>query len=63
MCRGAHIKATFNNTLVTITDVNGDVLCWASAGTSGFKWAAARAPRSPHNVLLKRVPSGPRSSA
>ena len=33
----AHIKATFNNTLVTITDVNGDVLCRASAGTVGFK--------------------------
>lgn len=33
----AHIKASFNNTLVTITDVNGDVLCRASAGTVGFK--------------------------
>ena len=33
----AHIKATFNNTIVTITDPNGDVLCWATAGTSGFK--------------------------
>ena len=29
----AHIKATFNNTIVTITDTNGDVLCWASAGS------------------------------
>jgi small subunit ribosomal protein S11 len=29
----AHIKATFNNTLVTITDTNGDTLCWASAGS------------------------------
>ena len=29
----AHIKATFNNTHVTITDTNGDTLCWASAGT------------------------------
>jgi len=33
----AHIKATFNNTTVTITDTNGDVLCWATAGTVGFK--------------------------
>ena len=33
----AHIKATFNNTLVTITDTSGDVLCWATSGTSGFK--------------------------
>ena len=29
----AHIKATFNNTIVTITDINGDTLCWASAGS------------------------------
>ncbi len=29
----AHIRATFNNTIVTITDANGDVLCWASAGS------------------------------
>lgn len=28
-----HIKATFNNTIVTITDMNGDTLCWASAGS------------------------------
>ena len=32
----AHVKATFNNTIVTITDPNGEVLCWASAGTVGF---------------------------
>jgi len=30
-----YIKATFNNTMVTITDMNGDTLCWASAGTVG----------------------------
>ncbi len=29
----AHIKASFNNTLVTITDVNGDTICWASSGS------------------------------
>ena len=33
----AHVKATFNNTVVTITDTKGDALCWASAGTCGFK--------------------------
>lgn len=33
----AHIQATFNNTIVTITDVRGDVLTWASCGTVGFK--------------------------
>lgn len=29
----AHIKATFNNTLITITDVNGDAICWGSSGS------------------------------
>jgi len=33
----AHIKATFNNTVVTITDSNGRVLLWGSGGTAGFK--------------------------
>ncbi len=33
----AHIKATFNNTIVTITDENGNVIAWASGGTVGFK--------------------------
>ncbi len=32
----AHIKATFNNTVITITDVNGDTLCWASAGSTSM---------------------------
>ncbi len=40
----AHIKATYNNTLVTITDVNGDVLCRASAGTVGFKGTRKSTP-------------------
>ncbi len=33
----AHIKATYNNTIVTLTDPNGNVLSWASAGIAGFK--------------------------
>jgi small subunit ribosomal protein S11 len=40
----AHIKATFNNTLVTIADTKGDTLCWASAGTSGFKGSRKSTP-------------------
>ena len=40
----AHIKATFNNTSVTITDNKGDTLCWASAGTSGFKGSRKSTP-------------------
>jgi len=40
----AHIKATFNNTVVTITDAKGDTLCWASAGTCGFKGSRKSTP-------------------
>src|SRR6187399_3537572 len=40
----AHVKATFNNTVVTITDTKGDVLCWASAGTTGFKGSRKSTP-------------------
>ena len=38
----AYIKATFNNTIITITDTNGDVLCWESAGSSPFKFKGSR---------------------
>ena len=40
----AHIKATFNNTTVTITDTKGDTLCWSSAGTCGFKGSRKSTP-------------------
>ena len=40
----AHIKATFNNTLITITDLNGETLCADSAGTVGFKGARKSTP-------------------
>ncbi|MCR9119235.1 MAG: 30S ribosomal protein S11 [bacterium] len=40
----AHINATFNNTTVTITDGKGDTLCWASAGTCGFKGSRKSTP-------------------
>ncbi len=39
-----HIKATFNNTSITITDTKGDVLCWSSGGTSGFKGSRKSTP-------------------
>ena len=39
-----HIKASFNNTIVAVTDTNGDMLCWASAGTSGFKGSRKSTP-------------------
>ncbi len=40
----AHIKATFNNTMITITDTNGETISWASAGTVGFKGARKSTP-------------------
>ena len=40
----AFVKATFNNTMITITDTSGDTLCWASAGTVGFKGTRKSTP-------------------
>ena len=40
----AYITATFNNTLVTITDASGNVVAWGSAGASGFKGARKATP-------------------
>ena len=39
-----HIKSTFNNTIVNITDKQGNTLFWASAGASGFKGAKKGTP-------------------
>ncbi len=62
----AHIKATFNNTLVTITDTQGNVVTWATSGKAGFKGskkstpfaatvAAEAAAREAVNLGMKRV--------
>jgi len=40
----AYIQSTFNNTLITLTDPNGNVLSWGSAGTSGFKGSRKSTP-------------------
>lgn len=40
----AHIKSTFNNTHITITDLNGDTLCWDSGGTIGYKGSRKSTP-------------------
>lgn len=40
----AHIKSSFNNTIITITDQRGDVLAWASAGNVGFKGSRKSTP-------------------
>ncbi len=40
----AHISATFNNTIVSITDVSGNIISWSSAGTCGFKGSRKSTP-------------------
>jgi len=40
----AHVHASFNNTIVTITDVSGNVVSWASAGAMGFKGSRKSTP-------------------
>jgi small subunit ribosomal protein S11 len=40
----AHIQATFNNTIVSITDINGNVISWSSAGARGFKGSRKSTP-------------------
>lgn len=40
----AHVQSTFNNTIVTISDVNGNTLAWSSAGTAGFSGSRKQTP-------------------
>lgn len=40
----AHIQSTFNNTIITITDLNGEVVSWCTAGTKGFKGSRKSTP-------------------
>lgn len=51
----AYIQATFNNTIVTLTDQNGDVLGWASAGMTGFKGPKKATPYAAGQVVKKVV--------
>ena len=39
-----HIEATYNNTIVTVTDLEGNALCWASSGTQGIKGSKKSTP-------------------
>lgn len=53
-----HIKSTYNNTIVTITDLNGGLIAWSSAGLLGFKGAKKATPYAATNIvnsLLERV--------
>ena len=40
----AHINASFNNTIITITDMGGNAVCWATSGGSGFKGSRKSTP-------------------
>ena len=57
-----HIQATFNNTIITITDTNGDTLCFASAGMVGFKGSRKSTPfaaqRAAEDVASKALKFG-----
>jgi small subunit ribosomal protein S11 len=48
----ANIKTTFNNTIVTISDILGNTVCWASAGSSGFKGARKNTPFAAQSAAL-----------
>ncbi len=39
-----HVQASFNNTIITVTDTNGEALCWQSSGTIGFKGSRKSTP-------------------
>ena len=60
----AHIKATFNNTIITIATPGGETLCWDSAGTIGFKGSRKSTPfaaqRAAENVADKAKKMGVR---
>jgi len=52
-----HIQSTFNNTIVTISDPHGNVVTWASAGTSGFKGAKKGTPFAAQSASEKAAKS------
>ena len=58
----AHIRASFNNTIVTITDVNGNAIAWASAGGLGFRGSRKSKPfaadSAPENAAKKAMEHG-----
>nr|YP_010424243.1 ribosomal protein S11 [Philodendron hederaceum]USH58593.1 ribosomal protein S11 [Philodendron hederaceum]UZA66501.1 ribosomal protein S11 [Philodendron hederaceum] len=50
-----HVQASFNNTIVTVTDVRGRVVSWSSAGTSGFKGAKRGTPFAAQAAAAKAI--------
>ena len=51
----AHVQATFNNTIVTITDMSGNVISWSSAGAQGFKGSRKSTPFAAQVAAEKAV--------
>ena len=60
----AHIKSTFNNTIITITDKTGGAVCWTSAGTIGYKGSRKSTPfaaqRAAEELAIKAKKMGVR---
>ena len=58
----ANIKTTFNNTIITISDILGNTVCWASSGSSGFKGARKNTPfaaqTAARNAAIKAIELG-----
>jgi len=48
-----YVKATFNNTLITVTDEQGNVVCWGSTGRAGFKGSRKSTPFAATNAIEK----------
>lgn len=53
-----YIQATYNNTIITITEPTGDVISWATAGSSGFKGARKSTPYAAQVAAEKAVEKG-----
>lgn len=60
----AHIQSNFNNTIITLTDQDGDAIAWASAGTAGFKGSRKSTPYAAQlaaqNVVKQAMDNGMR---
>ena len=60
-----HIQSTFNNTIITITDLSGDTITWASAGSLGFKGSRKNTPfaaqTAAEKVALEALKNGMRN--
>ena len=57
----AHVTASFNNTIVTITDVSGNVVSWSSAGVKGFKGSRKSTPFAAEDAAHKAMEHGMKS--